>query len=227
MRIFTPAWSCRSPAIRRWDLPRLAAQPAAPARTTRSSCRSAAPAWSRSGRMAAARVRRASAVRSGPVEDASSRHRTLLGLERGEWSTRSGSTTARGGSPSCWTRRGGAGAAPGPGRHRRRRGRAAPAGRGVAFEVRAFFPKDGATVEDPVTGSLNASLAQWLLQRPRRGTYVAGQGTALGRAGRVHVPRRRREDLGRGGDLDPDSGRGRALSGASQRQSFEIGRLST
>ena len=48
-----------------------------------------------------------------------------------------------------------------------------PPGAPEAFEVRAFFPQDGATVEDPVTGSLNASLAQWLLrtgraQAPRR-----------------------------------------------------------
>ena len=44
------------------------------------------------------------------------------------------------------------------------------------------------TVEDPVTGSLNASLAQWLLGSGRlRAPYIAGQGTALGRAGRVHV----------------------------------------
>lgn len=58
----------------------------------------------------------------------------------------------------------------------------------VAFEVRAFFPKDGATVEDPVTGSLNASLAQWLLGAGRAtAPYVASQGTALGRRGRVHV----------------------------------------
>ena len=43
-----------------------------------------------------------------------------------------------------------------------------PEGSPEAFEVRAFFPKDGSTVEDPVTGSLNASLAQWLLRdRPR------------------------------------------------------------
>jgi PhzF family phenazine biosynthesis protein len=63
-----------------------------------------------------------------------------------------------------------------------------PAGSPEAFEVRAFFPKDGATVEDPVTGSLNASLAQWLLASGRaRAPYVARQGTALGRAGRVHV----------------------------------------
>ena len=59
-----------------------------------------------------------------------------------------------------------------------------------AFEVRAFFPKDGALAEDPVTGSLNASLAQWLLASGRAGSpYVASQGTALGRAGRVHVSR--------------------------------------
>jgi PhzF family phenazine biosynthesis protein len=65
-----------------------------------------------------------------------------------------------------------------------------PAGSAHAIEVRAFFPKDGATVEDPVTGSLNASLAQWLLGSDRLSSpYVAAQGTALGRAGRVHVSR--------------------------------------
>ena len=65
-----------------------------------------------------------------------------------------------------------------------------PPGSAEAFEVRAFFPKDGVTVEDPVTGSLNASLAQWLLGAGRAtAPYVASQGTALGRAGRVHVTR--------------------------------------
>jgi PhzF family phenazine biosynthesis protein len=65
-----------------------------------------------------------------------------------------------------------------------------PAGSECAIEVRAFFPKDGATVEDPVTGSLNASLASWLLRTGRVQTpYVASQGAALGRAGRVHVSR--------------------------------------
>ena len=64
----------------------------------------------------------------------------------------------------------------------------APPGSPEAFEVRAFFPKDGATAEDPVTGSLNASLAQWLLRTGRARTpYVASQGTTLGRSGRVHV----------------------------------------
>jgi PhzF family phenazine biosynthesis protein len=63
-----------------------------------------------------------------------------------------------------------------------------PAGAETAWELRAFFPKDGSTVEDPVTGSLNASVAQWLLESGRASApYVAAQGTALGRAGRVHI----------------------------------------
>jgi PhzF family phenazine biosynthesis protein len=61
-------------------------------------------------------------------------------------------------------------------------------GADTAFELRAFFPKDGATIEDPVTGSLNASVAQWLLGTGQASApYVAAQGTALGRAGRVHI----------------------------------------
>jgi PhzF family phenazine biosynthesis protein len=65
-----------------------------------------------------------------------------------------------------------------------------PAGSAAAVEVRAFFPKNGALVEDPVTGSLNASLAEWLLRTGRvSAPYVAAQGTALGRAGRVEVSR--------------------------------------
>ena len=65
---------------------------------------------------------------------------------------------------------------------------ACPPGSPQAFEVRAFFPKDSATAEDPVTGSLNASLAQWLVRTGRATLpYVASQGTALGRRGRVHV----------------------------------------
>jgi PhzF family phenazine biosynthesis protein len=65
-----------------------------------------------------------------------------------------------------------------------------PEGSPEAFEVRAFFPANGVTVEDPVTGSLNASLAEWLL-RTNRATvpYTASQGTALGRSGRVHITR--------------------------------------
>jgi len=62
-----------------------------------------------------------------------------------------------------------------------------PPGGPAALEVRAFFA-DGALVEDPVTGSLNAGLAQWLIgagRLPPR--YVASQGAALRRAGRITV----------------------------------------
>jgi len=63
-----------------------------------------------------------------------------------------------------------------------------PAGGPHAIEVRAFFPKDGQAVEDPVTGSLNASVAQWLLGAGRlTAPYVARQGTVLGREGRVEI----------------------------------------
>lgn len=59
----------------------------------------------------------------------------------------------------------------------------------TAAEVRAFVPGIG-VAEDPVTGSLNAGLALWLIgSGVLPGRYVAAQGTALGRAGRVHVER--------------------------------------
>ena len=60
-------------------------------------------------------------------------------------------------------------------------------GIGAHFEVRAFAPRHGVS-EDPVTGSLQAGLAQWLIAAGRApASYVASQGTALGRAGRVFV----------------------------------------
>jgi PhzF family phenazine biosynthesis protein len=63
-----------------------------------------------------------------------------------------------------------------------------PPGSPATIEVRGFFPAAGNTVEDPVTGSLNASLAQWLVGTGRLAApYVAAQGTRLGRAGRVRV----------------------------------------
>jgi len=55
------------------------------------------------------------------------------------------------------------------------------------FEVRAFT---AGGYEDPVTGSLNAGLAQWLIgTRVAPASYVASQGSVLGRTGRVHVER--------------------------------------
>ena len=64
---------------------------------------------------------------------------------------------------------------------------AQPAGHNTQFEVRAFVPGPPA-YEDPVTGSLNAGLAQWLIGAGLApSSYVAAQGGALGRAGRVFV----------------------------------------
>ena len=57
------------------------------------------------------------------------------------------------------------------------------------FEVRAFVPGDG-MAEDPVTGSLNAGIALWVLEDGLAAeSYIASQGAALGRKGRVHVKR--------------------------------------
>lgn len=57
------------------------------------------------------------------------------------------------------------------------------------LEVRAFADPIGVP-EDPVTGSLNASLAQWLMDEGHMPTrYLAAQGACLGRAGRVYVGR--------------------------------------
>ncbi len=63
-----------------------------------------------------------------------------------------------------------------------------PAGSPAALELRAVWPQHGATVEDPVTGSLNASVAEWLLRTGRvSAPYTASQGAAIGRAGRVLI----------------------------------------
>jgi PhzF family phenazine biosynthesis protein len=63
-----------------------------------------------------------------------------------------------------------------------------PEGSECAVEVRAFCPSIG-VVEDPVTGSLNASIGQWLAGDRLPASYVASQGTMLGRKGRVYVER--------------------------------------
>lgn len=66
-----------------------------------------------------------------------------------------------------------------------------PEGSEARFEVRAFLTdQHGAVLEDPVTGSLNAALALWLLESGATGApYVAAQGAALGRRGRVRIER--------------------------------------
>ena len=66
---------------------------------------------------------------------------------------------------------------------------AQPAGQDTQFELRALI--GGGHYEDPVTGSLNASVAQWLIgQGLAPPSYVAAQGAVLGRAGRVHIEKR-------------------------------------
>ena len=68
------------------------------------------------------------------------------------------------------------------------------------MEVRAFSAAMGVN-EDPVTGSLNAALAQWLIAdglAPR--TYVASQGGCLGRDGQVHIEQDERGQIWVGGD---------------------------
>jgi PhzF family phenazine biosynthesis protein len=80
-------------------------------------------------------------------------------------------------------------------------GAVAPLSQGdeALFEVRAFVG-GGGPFEDPVTGSLQAGLAMWLIgsgRAPER--YVAVQGTALGRDGRVYVEKRGK-DIWVGGD---------------------------
>lgn len=58
----------------------------------------------------------------------------------------------------------------------------------ASLEVRAFFKNGNHAGEDPVTGSLNASLAKWLLREGHvAAPYLAQQGTVLGRAGQVNI----------------------------------------
>jgi PhzF family phenazine biosynthesis protein len=73
----------------------------------------------------------------------------------------------------------------------------APDGSPYAFEVRTFCPGNNCIMEDPVTGSFNAAVAQWLIGGGLApSTYVARQGTILGREGYVHV-----HEEEKGGDI--------------------------
>lgn len=61
----------------------------------------------------------------------------------------------------------------------------------VDFEIRTFFSDHNRTiVEDPITGSFNASAANWLFRCGRIDrNYVAAQGTRIGRTGRIYISR--------------------------------------
>ena len=74
-----------------------------------------------------------------------------------------------------------------------------PEGSPQQFEVRAFVTGTGG-YEDPVTESLNASLAQWLMGTGRApSSYVAQRGTAMGRRGRVSARSDTQENVWVGG----------------------------
>ena len=78
----------------------------------------------------------------------------------------------------------------------------APLASGEAqFEVRAFFPGNNGLTEDPVTGSLNAAIGQWLIEAGLApDSYVASQGACLARAGRVYVHRDAQNQVWVGGE---------------------------
>ena len=78
----------------------------------------------------------------------------------------------------------------------------APLSKGEAqFEVRAFFPGNNGLAEDPVTGSLNAAIGQWLIEAGLApNSYVASQGACLARAGRVYVNRDAQNQVWVGGE---------------------------
>lgn len=69
------------------------------------------------------------------------------------------------------------------------------------LEVRFFFARGDGIAEDPITGSFNASLAQWLIADGHAPTrYVAAQGTCIGREGRVYVEQDSSGQVWVGGD---------------------------
>ena len=76
-----------------------------------------------------------------------------------------------------------------------------PPGSPIGFEIRAFFTNEyHRVIEDPVTGSLNASVGQWLFSRGLVSErYTARQGTRIGRCGLIHVAQDTRGQVWVGG----------------------------
>jgi PhzF family phenazine biosynthesis protein len=76
-----------------------------------------------------------------------------------------------------------------------------PPGSPLAYEVRGLYPSNGIVFEDPVTGSLNASVAQWLIGTEQvSAPYVARQGTVIGRDGHIYVDHQDGGPIWIGGD---------------------------
>ena len=198
LRIFTPAASCRSPGTRRSGRPCLARGRgrAADAEQRRAGVRRrAGPAAAADGRLAFAAP---PLIRVGPGRRgrrSTDRHRPRASAATTSW-TASGSTTARAGSPSCcatpprcwrstptspastaWT-------SAWPGSIR-------PAATPTSRCARSP-PRSGSRRTRSPAPSTPASRSGSPATAPLPPSYVAAQGTALGRAGRVHV------------DTDPD-----------------------
>ncbi len=77
-----------------------------------------------------------------------------------------------------------------------------PPGSPFAYEVRAFYSSNGVTIEDPVTGSLNASFAQWMISSGRfSAPYRVCQGRAVGRNGVASVEVDENGDVWVGGNV--------------------------
>ena len=72
----------------------------------------------------------------------------------------------------------------------------------ATVEVRLFFPTGPQIIEDPVTGSFNASMAQWLIAEGHApASYTAAQGSCLGVEGRVHIAQDASGQVWVGGDV--------------------------
>ena len=71
-----------------------------------------------------------------------------------------------------------------------------------SVEVRFFFSTGPQITEDPVTGSFNASMAQWLIAEGHApASYTAAQGRCLGVEGRVHIAQDPSGQVWVGGDV--------------------------
>jgi PhzF family phenazine biosynthesis protein len=71
-----------------------------------------------------------------------------------------------------------------------------PPGSECQFETRMLAPSSGMS-EDPITGSLNAAIAQWMYGAGHwRGPITVAQGTRIGREGRVFIRRDDKTGIG-------------------------------
>ena len=157
------------------------------------SCSSPGPGWCRCGRARRSPSRRRRPPGRSPTRSALDAVLVALGIDRGAVV---GAAVLDNGTDWLTLRAHRRGRGPGPGARPRRAAVAAQGRRGrdhrggdPALEVRAFAASVG-IAEDPVTGSLQASAAQWLIDEGRLpARYVAAQGRRIGRDGRVLVER--------------------------------------